>query len=113
MKKKIQKILLIIWLICSVIGCLVIITLAIIKNTEDNTIVETYENGLDELALEYDDDNYQYIVYTGNKDKGTLKQYYVKLEDVVVIPYTENEVHFEITKGGKCKLYFFIKWEVE
>ncbi len=113
MKKKIQKIALIIWLICSVIGCLAIITLAIIKNTEDNTVVKVYENGLDELDLEYDDDNHQYIVYVGSEDKGTLKQYYVKLEDVVLIPDVDNEVHFEITKSGKCKLYFFIKWEVE
>ena len=113
MEKRIQKIALIIWLICSVIGCLVIITLAIIKNTEDNTIVATYESGLDEIAIDFDDDKLRYDVCVGNADKGTLKHYIVKLEDVVVIPFTENEAYIEITKSGKCKLYFFIKWEVE
>ncbi len=106
---------LVILVILSVIGlALIAASPFIAKELEKkNEVVEQYENGLDELDIEYDDDNYQYIVYTGNKDKGTLKQYIVKLEDVVVIPYTENEVHFEITKGGKCKLYFFVKWEVE
>lgn len=113
MEKRIQKIAWIIWLICVVIGCLAIITLAIIKNTEDNTIVKTYESGLDEIDLEYDEDNHQYDVYVGNEDKGTLKHYIVKLENVVLIPDVDNEVHFEITKSGKCKLYFFIKWDVE
>ena len=109
MKKKIQKIALIIWLICSVIGCLTIITLAIIKNTEDNTIVESYESGLDEIAIDFDDDKLEYDVFVFK----TEKHYFVKLEDVVVIPFTENEAYIEITKSGKCKLYFFIKWEVE
>ena len=107
-----STIFLVIW---SILFIGIIITFAFLLGTkkQEDTVVKVYENGLDELDLEYDDDNKQYIVYVGSEDKGTLKQYYVKLEDVVLIPDVDNEVHFEITKSGKCKLYFFIKWEVE
>lgn len=107
-----STIFLVIWSILFIGIVITFIFLLGIKKPED-TVVKVYENGLDELNLEYDEDNKQYIVYVGSEDKGTLKQYYVKLEDAYVIPSTENEVHFEITKSGKYKLYFFIKWEVE
>lgn len=107
---------LIIFWICLIVNIIVFaitITHVAIEKKEDNTIVETYESGLDEMAIDFDDDKLEYDVCIGSVDKGTLKHYFVKLEDVVVIPFTENEAYIEITKSGKCKLYFFIKWEVE
>ncbi len=109
MKKKTLLLVGIIFNFIAIALVVILGTYAIIKNTEDKTIVETYESGLDEISIDYDVDNKQYDVYIFK----TNKHYFVKENDFIVIPYTENEVNIEITKGGKCKLYFFIKWEAE
>jgi len=97
------------WVIFSIITLLGIFTYAIIRNIEDNTIVETYEDSLDGMSIDFDTENHQYDVLIF----ATKKHYFVKLKDVVLVPYTENEIYIEVTKSGKCKLYFFIKWEGE
>ena len=112
MKRKGLIIFWICWFILIALGIITIVFMTIDKKANDE-VVESYESGLDEIAIDFDDDKLEYDVCIGNTDKGTLKHYFVKLEDVVVIPYTENEAYIEITKSGKCKLYFFIKWEVE
>lgn len=100
----------IIVLIINLIGLVIAISLllyVIIDKQQSNEIVATYESTLDNIQVDYDDDNHRYEVWVNNE------RYYVKVDEAILIPYDENEVYVEITRNGKCKLYFFIKWEVE
>lgn len=100
----------IIVLILNLIGLVIAISLClyvIIDKQQSNEIVASYQTPEDEIDLEFDDDNHRYEVWVNNE------RYYVKVDEAILIPYDENEVYVEITKSGKCKLYFFIKWEVE
>lgn len=80
---------------------------AIIYKQQSTEIVASYQTPEDKIDLEFDDDNHRYEVWVNNQ------RYYVKVNEAILIPYDENEVYVEITRNGKCKLYFFIKWEVE
>lgn len=101
------------WGLTLIAALLLVLIIPLTCQKVDDPVVESYESGNDEIAIVYDDDYFQYDVWIGNADKGTLKHYIVKLEDVVLIPDVVNEAYIEITRSGKCKLYFFIKWEVE
>lgn len=102
---------LLILIIISITGLVIIAASPFIAKEleKKNEIVEQYESALDEISITYDDDYYQYDVFVFK----TETHYFVPLEDVVLIPDVDNEAYIEITRGGKCKLYFFIKWEVE
>ena len=78
--------------------------LAFNKPRTQNVVVETYESTLDDISVDYDDDNKQYDVFVNNK------HYYVAEEEIKVLPYYKNEVVVEITKNGKCNLIFYIEY---
>jgi len=72
--------------------------------TTSSKVVESYESTLDDISVDYDDDNKQYDVFVNNK------HYYVAEDEIKVLPYYKNEVVVEITKNGKCNLIFYIEY---
>ena len=74
---------------------------------QQNEIVATYESSLDDIGIDYDDDNHRYDVFVNNT------HYYVNEDKIKLLPYYKNEVVVEITRSGKCYLYFFIELEVQ
>lgn len=104
--KKASIIVLIINLIVLVIAISLFIY-AIIYKQQSNEIVATYESTLDNIQVDYDDENHSYDVWVNDT------HYFVAEDNIKTLPYYKNEVVVEITRNGKCKLYFFIKFEVE
>lgn len=84
--------------------CIALTIKAIEIKITSNKVVETYESTLDEISVDYDDDNKQYEVFVNNK------LYYVAEDEIKVLPYYKNEVVVEITKNGKCNLIFYIEY---
>ena len=80
------------------------IVLTVKIKTTSSKVVETYESTLDDISVDYDDDNKQYDVFVNNK------HYYVAEDEIKVLPYYKNEVVVEITKNGKCNLIFYIEY---
>jgi len=90
-----------------VIGILIsilCIVLTVKIKTTSSKVVESYESTLDDISVDYDDDNKQYEVFVNNK------HYYVAEDEIKVLPYYKNEVVVEITKNGKCNLIFYIEY---
>lgn len=97
-------------MILVLIGFAAVISLGvwgIIYKQQSNEIVATYESTLDNIQVDYDDDNYRYDVFVYDT------HYFVAEDKIKILPYYKNEVVVEITRNGKCNLYFFIKFEVE
>ena len=98
-------------IIILLVGLIVFVLSALIFGFEfdkyQNTIVETYESTLDNIQVDYDDDNHRYDVYVYDT------HYLVAEDKIKTLPYYKNEVVVEITRNGKCNLYFYIKFEVE
>ena len=84
--------------------CIALVVKTIEIKTTSNKVVETYESTLDDISVDYDDDNKQYDVFVNNK------HYYVAEDEIKVLPYYKNEVVVEITKNGKCNLIFYIEY---
>ena len=80
------------------------IVLTVKIKTTSSKVVETYESTLDDISVDYDDDNKRYEVFVNNK------HYYVAEDEIKVLPYYKNEVVVEITKNGKCNLIFYIEY---
>lgn len=101
----------IILIICMAIEIISVLAFIIVRTAEErkneNEIVETYENSLDEISVTYDDDNHLYDVFVNNQ------HYFISDTEIKVLPYYKNEVYVEITRNGKCYLYFFIKVDFE
>ena len=74
------------------------------KPKTTSKVVESYESTLDDISVDYDDDNKRYEVFVNNK------HYYVAEDEIKVLPYYKNEVVVEITKNGKCNLIFYIEY---
>lgn len=104
MKKTIFEIILVLIGVVTVIS---LIVWKIIDIRQSNEIVATYESTLDNIQVDYDDENHNYDVWVDNT------HYRVAEDDIKTLPYYKNEVVVEITRNGKCKLYFFIKWGAE
>jgi len=100
MSKKLTVAIVIVGVLISIL-CIV---LTVKIKTTSSKVVESYESTLDDISVDYDDDNKQYDVFVNNK------HYYVAEDEIKVLPYYKNEVVVEITKNGKCNLIFYIEY---
>ena len=100
MSKKLTVAIVIVGILISIL-CIV---LTVKIKTTSSKVVETYESTLDDISVDYDDDNKRYEVFVNNK------HYYVAEDEIKVLPYYKNEVVVEITKNGKCNLIFYIEY---
>ena len=103
MNKKLTVAIVIVGILMSILCIALVVKTVEIKITS-NKVVESYESTIDEIAVDYDDDNKQYDVFVNNK------HYYVAEDEIKVLPYYKNEVVVEITKNGKCNLIFYIEY---
>ena len=100
MSKKLTVAIVIVGILISIL-CIV---LTVKIKTTSSKVVESYESTLDDISVDYDDDNKRYEVFVNNK------HYYVAEDEIKVLPYYKNEVVVEITKNGKCNLIFYIEY---